>query len=146
MLDYEIRELIQKSLPEQVGNVLRTRLDKADKDTAAVERLTKELMDLDEKLRNAQSFLKNHDAIDKRLIEVEKREAAVVIREAAANLNDFKVKAAESAKQDIYTLASIVFKNPTYTRYESQSRHVCVPGLSYPQQVSESASVTETIE
>lgn len=146
MLDCEIRELIQKQLPEQVGTVLRTRLDQAEKDAASVVRLTGSLAAESSALSAAQAALRRHEHIDNRLSEVEKREAAVLKREQAADLNEFKAKAAESAKQDIFKLAETVFKNPTFVRSESQRRSIVIPGNSYPQEVTETNFTTETIE
>lgn len=138
----EIREIIEKNLPAQVGNALKERLDQAELDASECRRLAAEKKHIYEELGQLKATVKAFGSLEDRDKAVSEREAAVLKRELAADLNEFKVKAAESAKADLFKLAECVFRNPRLVYSTSETRNVPVSSMGHVAQVSDSSYTT----
>jgi len=73
-LEKEIQESIEKNLPLQVGSVLKTRLEKADKDEKEVLSLTSQIEKIKITLTEKEAEIKQYKKLDERNNELDKRE------------------------------------------------------------------------
>jgi len=95
----QIEALIEKELPNQVGEALRKKLEQADKDAVEVARLRGELdyqIDVVNKLKEQ---LEEHRVLGEREIELEKREEKVEERERNIDLTLLTTRLAEAEKR-----------------------------------------------
>lgn len=134
MLDYQLSKdittAIEQNLPKQVGDVLTKRLQEGSAAEKALERELAEhkITRADLESRNAE--MAKHASITTREAEVVKREQAVLAREQKAELNEFKVQAANDKCGAIFSLVERVFRNPVITHSKTTSEQVPISGPS----------------
>lgn len=116
-LNAEIRAAIDKSLPAQVGQALRARLEQAEANEKALkalgdakEQLRSQLKTCEKDLAEALELLKTHEMLAV-------REKKVTEREIRSDLTllQTKFEASEKSKAELFDLMKVVFKNPTIT-------------------------------
>lgn len=114
-LEQEIKDAIAKQLPAQVGDVLRSRLEQAQKDAEDLsvvkdrfEVLRNENAELRKQLARESAKLLAHGELEKREAEVTKRE-----NKLAVELAEARAKNSETSTAALFNLMQIVFKNPT---------------------------------
>lgn len=80
-LETEIKESIEKNLPLQVGSILKTRLEKAEKDEKEVvslqqqvENLKRTVSDRDSKIKEYEKFDERNNSLNARELELNKKE------------------------------------------------------------------------
>lgn len=149
MLD-DIREVIRKNLPSEVGDRLREQLARAETLKLEVERKDREILDLraaanglNATISSLSEKLKLAGDLDKREKEVRGRENVLDVTEANA-----RASSAERALAEVTGLARIVFSNPRLVTRVDESRMVPMPNPSggYISQQQETKSTTRTEE
>jgi len=86
----DIKKIIENNLPEQVGNVLRKRLTKAEEDEIKVNIQREELVNKDKTIQDLQEKISNYKILDERNKKLEERE--MVVKEKERNLEIGKLK------------------------------------------------------
>jgi hypothetical protein len=118
-MEQEIKEIIAKNLPQHVGDVLKERLNKADKLEAEVDYLNKVLAEaredidvLKEKLNKERNHTYSEDQLKTELFRVGERERKL-------EMEMLKLQLEESQKRaDISTrLVETVFRSPVYRKH-----------------------------
>ena len=118
-MEQEIKEIITKNLPQHVGDVLKERLNKADKLEKEVDYLNKVLAEaqkdiehLKEKLQEERNHTYSEQQLKTELFRVEERERKL-------EMEILKLKLEESEKRaDISTkLVETVFRSPVYRKH-----------------------------
>ena len=89
-MELEIKEIIAKNLPAHVGDVLKTRLEQADKNDIKIEVQTKELEAKDKTIRELEKTIRDYSALDQRNSQLSAREKEVEDKE-----RDLKIKTLE---------------------------------------------------
>lgn len=72
--ELEIQEIIKKNLPQQVGEVLKVRLEQAEKDTKKVIELESEIANLKELIKSLTNELANYVKYNERNSKLDERE------------------------------------------------------------------------
>lgn len=126
-IEADIRKAIEANLSAEVGGVLKARLEQADKDSHEVENLRKRCITLDGIIEDKNSHLQKHTDIAVREKALADREASVTKRELAAQLNEFKVEAANDKCKAVFDLASLAFRNPKFVHSESHNTNRQIP-------------------
>jgi len=124
-MNLEIQEAIKKSLPNQVGEALKQRLEQADKDAKelkAQKDLNLHLQDLNE---NQYSQINGYKKLDERNSKLEAREKVCEEQELNLKLTIAELKLAEAEKRnvDMVNLTALVFKSPVYKEFISETQH-----------------------
>ncbi len=118
-MEQEIKDIIAKNLPQHVGDVLKERLNKADKLEKEVDYLNKVLTEaqkdiehLKEKLQEERNHTYSEQQIKTELFRLEERERKL-------EMEILKLKLEESEKRaDISTkLVETVFRSPVYRKH-----------------------------
>lgn len=148
-IEQDIKDSISKNLPAQVGDVLKTRLEQAEKDAKAIIKLNEELKtkkELLDELSNINSDLNAklhlHKLLDEREKTLEKREIRYEVELLKKDIECQKLIAANTI-----AMMATVFRNPTYQ--ESHFKNNMVPvtqnGYTSTIQTSESDTVTKQV-
>lgn len=155
MLEADIKSAIEKNLSSEVGSVLMKRLKEAESDRAAladerdiVAALRKANEDKDKKLRSDQDADKLATALAGRAAALDTRERELEKREARAELNEYKVTAADQSCHRLFALVETIFRKPTILRTISENGTEPAPAGAtgqYPQtiQVQKTTQITE---
>jgi len=131
-----LQDVINKNLPTAAGNLLRQRLEQADKDAAEVKILTSKLETSQKTMATWQSsaneFSKALAAYQARETQTAAREAAVLAREVRQELGELKVAEASSKVALMQDLVGRVFANNRmkYTEVGPGSTYVVPQGAS----------------
>lgn len=138
-MEQEIKDIIAKHLPAQVGDALKLRLLQADTLEADNARLTKEKKQLLEDVNRLSDQVINLDHKLKAHSDLAMREAAVLLRENKIDVYEANLKAAEAEKRatELHGLVQTVFKSPVYrtsyinsidSDYDAQGRYISRTG------------------
>lgn len=132
-MEQELKQLIEKNLPAQVGQVLQERLLKADRDAAEVERLkmqldgeVKEKVDLQVRLLHQDEVLQLEKDTKERLDDIKERERELDLERLKYQLEVEKEKS-EFAKN----VALGLVRNTEYRNTVNRSGFIPVPSGQY---------------
>ena len=125
-MQQELLQVIEKNLPLEVGEVLRKRLEQADKDAKTAELLLVKNTDLERllsqssamiaKFQNRETAVMESAAINaKTEIDLHKRE-----NDLAKTLADLKATEAEKRADQLKEVLGVVFRSPVYKRNYSE--------------------------
>jgi len=89
-MEKEIKEIIEKNLPAQVGMVLRERLEKAERDENEIELLLSAASERKEEIAGLKRIISEYQEFDTRNATLEKREKDVSERERQAEIEKLK--------------------------------------------------------
>ena len=98
-MNKEIKLIIEKNLPSQVGTVLKEALSKAESDATALEECEKKLVNLKEFNRSLEERLNAHTKLDAREASVTERENKVEKKEVRQEVDVLTIKLEESEKR-----------------------------------------------
>lgn len=118
-MEQEIKDIIAKNLPQHVGEVLREKLEQADRDAVRVKRLESILEEKEEYVNKLENQNREFSARISDGLALQQRERAVEDKERNLELEMLKLKLAESEKRnDIGTrLVETVFRSPVYRKH-----------------------------
>lgn len=134
-MDNEINEIIKKNLPAQVGEVLKQRLEQAEKDAADLKKCSKDLADATATVSELNILLGRHKSLDERSEALKAREIAVDVLERSQKTNQLQYEL-ESEKQKTDFVKSVALGLVRNTEYrknifdsETQAGHYNENGM-----------------
>lgn len=110
-LEQAVKELIEKDLPKQIGDALRSRLDLVSSLEAQVEALELDVVRKDSDKRTLANSLAAYQDRDKRYQNLNEREAAIEAREKTADLDKLRLELSEERRKDFQSVVRDVFRN-----------------------------------
>jgi hypothetical protein len=124
-MNIEIQEAIKKSLPQQVGEALKQRLEQADKDSKEIKELKNTIAKIQGERITLQSKVTEYEKLDERNLKLTERENLVSQQERELKLTiaDLKLAEAEKRNVDMVNLTALVFKSPVYKTYIQESKN-----------------------
>jgi len=118
-MEQEIKDIIAKNLPQHVGEVLKQRLDQADRDAVELKRLESVLDKKEEYINKLENQNREFSARISDGLALQQRERAIEDRERNLELEMLKLKLAESEKRNTIgtQLVETVFRSPVYRKH-----------------------------
>jgi len=120
-MNKEIQKAIEESLPAQTAGVLKERLVALEITEKFYEKLTKDYSDIENKYKEASSFISNQTEeikqLSKKIKEVNEREKIITKRENELELTITKIRLemTEKMHSDTHELVNKVFGHPSVT-------------------------------
>jgi hypothetical protein len=108
-LDDDIRQAIESNLTAELGTRLKERLDKADADADAVDRMRDTMARMDEDLAQHKEHARSEEDLKNREVQITDRERQFDLREAVLDVQE---KYATAARDDMMKVMETVFKGP----------------------------------
>ena len=144
-MEQEIKDIIAKNLPEQVGNVLKERLENAERDAKDLGSLRMDYGNLLAQLDEKDKKIKELSYLEDRLDYIKATEEAIKERrmEMALQISDIKLQEAEKRADELRNVLEIVFKSPVYRKSHLTNVHY---GYENGQSQPKFASPSETIQ
>jgi seryl-tRNA synthetase len=144
-MEQEIKDIIAKNLPEQVGNVLKERLENAERDAKDLGSLRMDYGNLLAQLDEKDKKIKELSYLEDRLDYIKATEEAIKERrmEMALQISDIKLQEAEKRADELRNVLEIVFKSPVYRKSHLTNVHY---GYENGQSIPKFAAPTETIQ
>lgn len=134
-MDQEINEIIKKNLPAQVGEVLKQRLEQAERDATDLKKYAAELAEANATVSELKIMLVRHKSLDERAEALTAREIAVDVLERAQKISQLQYEL-ESEKQKtdfVKNVALGLVRNTEYRKNifdsETQSGHYNENGM-----------------
>lgn len=117
----EIQSIINKNLPAEVGEILRKRLEHADKDAAELKEVKQAWERSKDRVINLESILSKHADLDSKASELRAKEKELATRESNQKVFEAELKCAEAEKRanELSTVVMQVFKSPVYRKQSS---------------------------
>lgn len=118
-LQKEISEAIDKNLPNQVGEILKKRLEKADSDAVLLEQQRKNIKNQGETIGNLEEKLNKHLELDTKLNFLIMCEKELIKKENSQKVfeAELKMNAADSKVVMLQDVMQTVFKSPVYKKH-----------------------------
>lgn len=115
-MNSEIQDIIKKNLPEHVGQVLKDRLEQAEKDASDVKTLKQMVAERDNDLDSLKKIIAEYKEKDSRNAGLDAREAVLNAKETKFEVESLKVQLeSEKHKSEFAeSLAMGLVKNTTY--------------------------------
>ena len=121
----EIKAIIEKSLPAQVGEILKQTLEKGKKDEAELKATVIAYDNARKEIEKHLAKINDYKQFDERNSKLEARENAVSEKERNQKVFEAELKLAEAEKRttDATNFVGMVFKSPIYrkTTFESEN-------------------------
>lgn len=134
-MDQEINEIIKKNLPAQVGEVLKQRLEQAERDATDLKKYAADLAEANATVSELKIMLVRHKSLDERAEALTAREIAVDVLERAQKISQLQYEL-ESEKQKtdfVKNVALGLVRNTEYRKNifdsETQSGHYNENGM-----------------
>lgn len=152
-MEQDILDIIEKDLPNQVGQQLKLKIEQADKDATAVKEQSelikyylKSISDLNIEINAANSLLNEHRNVDLKIQDLEVKERALEISELKIKLETEKDKS--KFAQDV---AMGLVRNTNYRKHIFDSSHEQIPvadqyGGTIMETATNNKTYTENIE
>jgi hypothetical protein len=125
-VNLEIKEIIAKNLPAQVGEVLQLRLEQADRDANTVKNLTEIKSSNETTIRLQQSQIESYKQFDDRNAALDQREKDLVQREMNLGIEVLKYQLAAEKEKTQFTqsVAMGLVRNTEYkkTIFDSENK------------------------
>jgi hypothetical protein len=144
----DIQDAIEKQLPAQVGEVLRTRLEQAEKDAATVKHNATTLAEFRSDIRKLESQVEARDAKLKQHGDIDKREAEVAQRERDLKITLLEAQLVTEKDKSAFVkeVALGLVRNAEFRRsvFENHNKNVPTMPGSYTQSGTESSNISTT--
>jgi hypothetical protein len=148
-MEQEIKDIISKNLPEQVGTILKDRLHQAEQDAEYIVLLERKLSERDAEIKTLYSTISDYKSmnihkehLDRLQEELDKRERAIILE-----VTNIKLEEAIKRSDATYRLVEHIFRSPvvkkqimneTFGSYDNQGRYFTSGGTP--------THITETTE
>lgn len=125
-MEKEILDIISKNLPEQVGSVLKKRLEEAEGDKKRIEHLEYSVKYNTDKVLILEKQLGEYKVLEVRQKELDSREKEISKRENNQKVWEAELKALEADKRaiELAGFVGMVFKSPVFRKTVSGYQHV----------------------
>ena len=140
----ELKEVIGRQLPAQVGETLRKRLDQAEMDARELAISREGAVKLSATNAELRAELAKHGEITTKIAALAKVDADVTSKLLRQEMNDLKVAQAELRVMDMKHVVGLVFANNRFKYQEYGSEPVVRTNGDY--QTIESGASTRTVE
>lgn len=132
-MEKEILDIISKNLPEQVGSVLKKRLEEAEVDKKRIEQLENSVKYNTDKVLTLEKQLTEYKVLEVRQKVLDSREQEISKRENNQRVWEAELKALEADKRanELAGFVGMVFKSPIFRK--SVSGYQYVPNGQYGQ-------------
>lgn len=148
MLQKEIQEAIEKSLPLQVGQVLKTRLEQADKDAVKLKQQEESLASKNATITGLEKRIEEYVKFNERNLLLEAREKAVEEKERNLKLATLEFQLASEKEKTEFTksVAMGLVRNSEYRKniFDNENQTGYYNGTTWVQPTPISKSLTET--
>ena len=125
-MDDEIKKIIEKNLPAQVGETLQKRLREAEEDKQLVEFQIDKISILEKTINDLNSNLREYEKLDERNDKLTTRENAVGIKETKQKVDELEIRLEESNKRAdmVVNFTSGLVRNTNFrkTIYDSETQ------------------------
>lgn len=129
----QINNVINEHLPQQTGQVLRMRLEQAERDAAEVIRLRDTVTSLQSATKQLESAVRDAGDLESKRAYLANKEREVDAKLLRNEINELKVAMAEQRCHDLKEVVHSVFANSRFKYYESiNEQRIMPPGTSYP--------------
>jgi hypothetical protein len=146
--DLEIQEIIKKNLPQQVGDVLKVRLEQAEKDANLVVQLKNKISQLEESVKKQLDLLDEYELLDRRNSKLDEREVLLNKKQHDLDLEILQQKFEnEKDKSDFAkSLALGLVRNTEFRKsvYDTENQAGYSSGTNWIQPTPIHKSLTET--
>lgn len=114
----EIKAIIEKNLPAQVGEILKTTLEQAKRDSERVKQLENENMDMRTERYSLKETINSYKSFDERNSKLNERELVVAEAERDRKVFEAELKLKESEKRitDNTNFVGMVLKSPIFKK------------------------------
>lgn len=147
-MQQEIKDIIEKNLPAQVGQVLQKRLKEAEENEAKYETLQKDHKDLRESYNNVVNTLSQHKELDEVKKGLDQREETISKREHDIEIETLKFKLTESEKRAdmVQDFTKLLVRNVDVRKqvFDAESNQVHNPNTGYMDYKNTTKSYSET--
>lgn len=151
-LEKELQESIKKNLPQQVGEVLKTRLEQADKDSTEVKRL-KEMLDkyaddkigLEKQIEEYKQFDSRNSLLESREKEIETKEKQLEVETLKYQLQSEKDKTTFSQNVALGLVRNVEYRKNIFDNESGVNGTTDQYGNQVYTNTSKSYNSTETI-
>lgn len=130
-MEQEILEIINKSLPTQMGSILKKRLEQADADKARLESCLRMIDNLKAQVEDVEKDIENYKGREVKQQELNTREEEIGKRERSMQVWEANLRGSEAEKRanEIAGFVGMVFKSPVFRK--SVSGYQSVPNGQY---------------
>ncbi len=148
----EIQEILKKNLPQQVGEVLQSRLKQADSDASELVKHKGYVTDRDEAIKKLQAEIQKYMAFDTRNAELEKREKAVAVKENEMSIKEltYQLESEKDKTKFSREVAMGLVRNVEYRKslFDTQSQGGYSHGNDYiqPSPINKTLDETKTAQ
>lgn len=141
-IEGEMLRVIERDLPNQIGSVLKTRLEQADKDAQELAQARLEIQQCKDKLLAQSRLLTEHGLLETRArnLAAKETELAARERELALELVKEQLRSAQTNAQFARDVAMGLVRNTEYRDTVFKTEQVPMPSGSY----AHTASSTDT--
>lgn len=117
-MNEEIKKIIEKNLPAQVGDVLKQRLEQAEKDAVILKQQEEALISRNATIAGFEKQIAEYKKLDERNNKLEEREKAVETKERNSKVFEAELKATEAEKRanELFGFVGMVFKSPIFRK------------------------------
>lgn len=117
-MEKEILDIISKNLPEQVGSVLKKRLEEAEADKKRIEEIEYSVKYSRDKIVTLENQLGEYKKLEVRREDLDRREEEISKRERNMQVWEANVKSIEADKRanELAGFVGMVFKSPVFRK------------------------------
>lgn len=125
-LEQELQESIKKNLPQQVGEVLKERLEQADRDAKRVLSLEKEVKNLEEQEEVFKGIIEDYKKFDARNTDLDSREKTLEDKIIKLEIEQLKYQLSAEKDKTVFSqnLAMGLVRNTEYRKTIFDSENV----------------------
>jgi len=147
-MEIEIKQIIEKNLPAQVGDVLKLRLDQADKDAARLKAIEDQLVKRNEFASQLEAQISEYKKFDSRNAAIDARELAVSNSERDLKVKELQYQLESEKEKTAYTkeVALGLVRNTEYRKsiLDSEIQNGYFNGATWVQPSPIAKSLTES--
>lgn len=146
-MELEIQEIIKKNLPQHLGDILKTRLEQADKDAEKIIKLNSEIDILQKEILDKNLIIENYKKNDSFYLQINEREQHLNKLQYDLELTILKEKlnSAESKSEFAKSVALGLVRNIEFrkTVFDSENQMPYYSGSTYIQPSPINKNLTE---
>lgn len=145
----EINEILKKHLPEQVGDVLRERLEQADQDSNSLKTARNSLVQKEEQIEKLKATVQEYQSLNDRNSGLDAREKDISVREVNLAIRElsYQLESEKQKTQFAKDVALGLVRNTTYreSAWSSKNENIMNP-QGYRETVNNTDSTTKTTD
>lgn len=142
----EIKAIIEKHMPQQVGDVLRKRLEQADRDATELNACKQIIADRNVAIQSLNNTIEEYKKFDSRNATLEAREKAASDAERKLEIETLKYQLGAEKDKTLFSqsVALGLVRNTEYKKSVMSNGNGFTPGSQHGGSHSDSSNITET--